>query len=133
MTKRAAEQGSELVRRLLAFARRQKLEPQAVDLEKVLRDLVWDLLTHTLGGLVNIEWKSSDKSWNAFADQAQLELALVNLIMMRDAMPWVALSPSELRTASWRTKIGPAWLAATMCSFRLETRAPGSLQTGLRR
>ena len=32
MTKRAAEQGSELVRRLLAFARRQKLEPQSVDL-----------------------------------------------------------------------------------------------------
>ena len=87
MTRRAAEQGSELVRRLLAFARRQKLEPQAIDLER-LRDAVWDLLTHTLGGLVNIEWQSSDKSWNAFADQAQLELALVNLIInARDAMP----------------------------------------------
>ena len=56
MTKRAAEQGSELVRRLLAFARRQKLEPQPVDLG-ALQEAVWDLLTHTLGGLVNIEWK----------------------------------------------------------------------------
>ena len=88
MTKRAAEQGSELVRRLLAFARRQKLEPHAVDLA-TLQEAVWDLLTHTLGGLVNIEWKAGERAvWNAFADQAQLELALVNLIInARDAMP----------------------------------------------
>jgi signal transduction histidine kinase len=87
MTKRAAEQGSELVRRLLAFARRQKLEPQQVDLTK-LQESVWDLLTHTLGGLVNIEWCASEDVWNAYADQAQLELALVNLIInARDAMP----------------------------------------------
>jgi PAS domain S-box-containing protein len=87
MTKRAAEQGSELVRRLLAFARRQKLEPQSIELHS-LRDAVSDLLTHTLGGLVNIEWEIEEPIWNAFADQAQLELALVNLIInARDAMP----------------------------------------------
>ncbi|HEU5068452.1 MAG TPA: response regulator [Sphingomicrobium sp.] len=87
MTKRAAEQGSELVRRLLAFARRQKLEPQSINIES-LRDAVSDLLTHTLGGLVDIEWQITDDAWNAFADQAQLELALVNLIInARDAMP----------------------------------------------
>ena len=86
MTKRAAEQGSELVRRLLAFARRQKLEPHAIDLAS-LREAVSDLLTHTLGGLVNIEWQV-DRTWHAFADQAQLELALLNLIInARDAMP----------------------------------------------
>jgi CheY-like chemotaxis protein len=87
MTKRAAEQGSELVRRLLAFARRQKLEPQSIDFA-ALQEAVWDLLTHTLGGLVEIEWRPSSRLWNAFADQAQLELALVNLIInARDAMP----------------------------------------------
>jgi PAS domain S-box-containing protein len=87
MTKRAAEQGSELVRRLLAFARRQKLEPQSINIDS-LRDAVSDLLTHTLGGLVDIEWQITDGAWNAFADQAQLELALVNLIInARDAMP----------------------------------------------
>ena len=43
MTKRAAEQGSELVRRLLAFARRQKLEPHAIPLAS-LQETVVDLL-----------------------------------------------------------------------------------------
>src|SRR3954447_27040849 len=87
MTKRAAEQGSELVRRLLAFARRQKLEPQPIEID-ALREAVSDLLTHTLGGLVSIEWQTPDDPWNAFADQAQLELAMVNLIInARDAMP----------------------------------------------
>jgi signal transduction histidine kinase len=87
MTKRAAEQGSELVRRLLAFARRQRLEPQPIDLGS-LKDAVSDLLTHTLGGLIRIEWRFEKKIRKAFADQAQLELALINLIInARDAMP----------------------------------------------
>ncbi len=87
MTKRAAEQGSDLVRRLLAFARRQKLEPRPVRLES-LRQAVSDLLTHTLGGLVKIDWEIAEGVSEAFVDQAQLELALVNLIInARDAMP----------------------------------------------
>ena len=87
MTRRAAEQGSELVKRLLAFARRQRLEPHPVNLAS-LREVMSGLLTHTLGGLVTVEWKIRRGVWNAFADQTQLELALVNLIInSRDAMP----------------------------------------------
>jgi PAS domain S-box-containing protein len=102
MTRRAAEQGTELVRRLLAFARRQQLEPRAVDIE-ALRDAVSDLLTHTLGGLVAFEWKIDNGIWSVFADQAQLELALVNLIInARDAMPdgGTVVVRAENRTAA---------------------------------
>jgi PAS domain S-box-containing protein len=87
MTKRAAEQGSELVRQLLAFARRQRLQPDPVELS-ALREAVSNLLAHTLGGLVNLEWKVAKNVWTVFADRAQLELAVVNLIInARDAMP----------------------------------------------
>ena len=87
MTRRAAEQGSELVGRLLAFARRQQLEPAAIEIE-ALSAAVTDLLSHTLGGLVELEWRIDEGLWRTFADQSQLELALMNLIInARDAMP----------------------------------------------
>ena len=87
MTRHAAEQGSELVGRLLAFARRQQLQPASVDVGH-LSIRVTDLLTHTLGGLVQLDWTTQDDIWCAYADETQLELALMNLIInARDAMP----------------------------------------------
>ncbi len=87
MTKRAAEQGSELVRRLLVFARRQQLQPTPIDLAS-LHQGVDDLLKHTLGGLVELAWDIESEPWPPYADQSQLELAMMNLVInARDALP----------------------------------------------
>ncbi|WP_431850039.1 response regulator [Allosphingosinicella sp.] len=87
MTRHAAEQGSELVSRLLAFARRQKLEPARVDVARLAKT-TRELLAHTLGGLVQLDWEPDESIWCLYADEAQLELALMNLIInARDAMP----------------------------------------------
>src|SRR5436190_1157274 len=87
LTRRAAEQGSDLVGRLLAFARRQQLAPAEIDVGKLWAS-VTDLLAHTLGGLVQLEWNAEEKVGRAYADSAQLELALVNLIInARVALP----------------------------------------------
>src|SRR5204862_6521381 len=60
LTRRAAEQGSDLVGRLLAFARRQQLAPAEIDVGKLWAS-VTDLLAHTLGGLVQLEWNAEEK------------------------------------------------------------------------
>ena len=87
MTRHAAEQGAELVRRLLAFSRRQQLQPSVVRLPDLPKSMD-DLLSHTLGGLVRVDWRIADPLWPAFVDPSQLELALMNLVInARDAMP----------------------------------------------
>ena len=83
----AAEQGAELIRRMMAFARKQELSPTSVE-PASLCDSVAGLVEHTLGGTVQVEWNCAPDVPNIYADRSQLELALVNLIINgRDAMP----------------------------------------------
>jgi CheY-like chemotaxis protein len=83
----AAESGAELVRRLMAFARKQDLTPTAVAPRELCKS-VSGLVEHTLGGLVTVEWEVRETDLQLFVDSAQLELALVNLLInARDAMP----------------------------------------------
>jgi signal transduction histidine kinase len=86
-TRHAAEQGAELIRRMLAFSRRQQLQPKVVRMQD-LRSTMEGLVGHVLGGLVRLEWGLDDTVWPAFVDSSQLELGLMNLILnARDAMP----------------------------------------------
>jgi nitrogen-specific signal transduction histidine kinase len=83
----ASARGAELVRRLLAFARMQHLEPEAIDLNARLPDIL-SLLERTLGENVNVRTKPARDLWPATVDPTQVDDAIVNLaINARDAMP----------------------------------------------
>jgi signal transduction histidine kinase/CheY-like chemotaxis protein len=83
----AAGRGSQLVRRLLAFSRRQPLAPVLVDLNKIVQGM-GGLLRATLGRKIKVETKLEAKLWPARIDPVQIEHVILNLaINARDAMP----------------------------------------------
>jgi PAS domain S-box-containing protein len=83
----AALRGAELTRRLLAFARRQPLQPKVVDVNELIEG-VSKLLVRTLGTNVEISLKPTTGAWPVVVDPVQLEACLVNLAAnARDAMP----------------------------------------------
>ncbi|MDZ7668164.1 MAG: PAS domain S-box protein [Gammaproteobacteria bacterium] len=87
MTRSAAERGADLTRRLLAFARRQALDPAATDVNELLSGM-YDLLHRTLGEHIHIELHPASNLWQAMVDAPQLESAVLNLCLnARDAMP----------------------------------------------
>ena len=83
----AAERGARLVDQLLAFSRRQQLEPETVNLNTLITGMT-DLLQRTLGAGIAIRTDLESDPWAATVDRNQLELAILNLaINARDAMP----------------------------------------------
>jgi signal transduction histidine kinase/ActR/RegA family two-component response regulator len=83
----AAERGAKLTAQLLAFSRRQRLDPQSVDLNDALASMS-DLLQSSLGGSVEIKTNFRAGVWPAFVDPTQIELVVLNLaINARDASP----------------------------------------------
>jgi signal transduction histidine kinase len=83
----AAERGAALTQRLLAFARRQELKPEAVDVGRLIVGMR-DLLGRALGPSVEITQDIPARLPPAQVDSNQLELALLNLaVNSRDAMP----------------------------------------------
>ncbi|WP_315760037.1 MHYT domain-containing protein [Sphingomonas sp. Y38-1Y] len=82
-----ARRGASLTQRLLAFARRQDLQPESVDVPELVGGLS-EMLARTLGPLVRIETHFAPRLPLAMADPHQLELALLNMaVNARDAMP----------------------------------------------
>ncbi len=84
---RTIERGSELTSRLLAFARRQPLDPQPVDVAHLACEM-GKLLQRTFGAHYDIRIRNGRTTWPALIDAGQLENAILNLcINARDAMP----------------------------------------------
>ncbi|MDP9602674.1 UNVERIFIED_ORG: PAS domain S-box-containing protein [Variovorax paradoxus] len=84
---RATRRGAELTGKLLAFSRRQMLQPSAVDTRALLHSLA-DMLRRTLDQRIRIEIDTAPGCPPVVADPGQLESALLNIaINARDAMP----------------------------------------------
>jgi signal transduction histidine kinase/DNA-binding response OmpR family regulator/DNA-directed RNA polymerase subunit K/omega len=81
-----AQRAAQLTSRLLAFSRRQPLDPKPLDLNLMVRDMT-ELLHRTLGETIELEGILSPRLWSAEVDQNQLESAIINLaVNARDAM-----------------------------------------------
>jgi len=84
---RAAERGVALIQRLLAFARKQRLDARSVDLGALVGGIE-ELLQRTVGPAINLEISTDADLAPAHVDANQVELAILNLaINARDAMP----------------------------------------------
>lgn len=83
----SAERAAALTHRLLAFARRQPLDPQPIDVPEVLQSVA-QLVTHALPEKINLRLSIANDLPPAHADCNQLENAVLNLaVNARDAMP----------------------------------------------
>jgi signal transduction histidine kinase len=81
-----ARRAAALTTRLLAFSRRQALEPRVLDLNALVGGMS-EMLRRTIGETIHIETVLSGGLWRVFADPAQVESTLVNLVVnARDSM-----------------------------------------------
>jgi len=85
--KSAVRRAASLTERLLAFSRRQTLDPKPVNVNGLVNGML-DLITRSVGPTIAIEAVGAAGLWTVHADASQLENALLNLcINSRDAMP----------------------------------------------
>lgn len=81
-----AQRGATLTQRMLAFARRQELDPQPVDVGDLIRNMS-DLLSRMLGARINVDTQFPLILRPVLVDMSQLEMAVMNLVInARDAM-----------------------------------------------
>ncbi|BEV45496.1 PAS domain S-box protein [Afipia carboxidovorans] len=107
-----ARRGATLTQRMLAFARRQDLVQEAIDIPALVRGMT-DLLQRSLGPTINIQTQFPLVMAPAFADFNQLEMALLNLAMnARDEMPKggevIISAREETITENNRLRLPPA-------------------------
>ena len=87
MIEEAAARGGDLTHRLLAFARKQPLQPCEVDVNSLVMEAA-NLLRPTLGERIEVHMKLAGDAWPALIDPSQLTNAILNLSLnARDAMP----------------------------------------------
>ena len=99
----ATERGAKLTSQLLAFSRRQRLEPKPFDVNEALENMS-NLLQSTLGGGISINTLFRPEIWHALADPSQIELVVLNLVInARDAMD----DRGNVTVETANAKVGP--------------------------
>jgi len=99
----ATERGAQLTSQLLAFSRRQRLEPKPFGVNEALENM-HNLLQSTLGGGIGINTVLRPGTWDALADPAQIELVVLNLVInARDAME----DRGDVTIETANAKVGP--------------------------
>jgi signal transduction histidine kinase/ActR/RegA family two-component response regulator len=112
----SAQRASALTQRLLAFARRQPLDPKMVDANRLIAGME-DLLRRTLGPGIALEMVLAGGLWPTMSDPNQLESAILNLaINARDAMP---------EGGSLTIETGNAFLDDSYCRAQADEVRPG--------
>lgn len=114
----AADRARTLVQRLLAFARRQVLDPRAVHIASLVQGLN-ELIHHSIGSGIDLAVDVPDDLPAARVDPHQLELALLNLVVnARDAMPGGAFCASPPMRSTWAPATPAACGTASTCAWR---------------
>jgi PAS domain S-box-containing protein len=115
MTVTAAERGSGLTRRLLAFASQQSLDPKALDVNVLILGMK-GMLVRTLSANIDVKYNLGENLWTVKVDPGQLENAILNLVInSRDALPNggnIVVTTSNI-TADDRQNIHLSGLAST--------------------
>jgi signal transduction histidine kinase/CheY-like chemotaxis protein len=124
----AAERGAQLTSQLLAFSRRQRLQPAALNANDVISGM-GDMLGRTIGPHIRIETRLDPHLWNALVDRTQIEVILLNLALNgRDAMP----SGGKLTIATANLDHVPHALAGELPPGEYVTIAVSDTGTGMK-
>ncbi len=108
--RQAAERATTLTQQLLAFARKQRLDGRAVNLNTLIEGM-GEMVARSVGEAVKVELDLAEDLWNCRVDPTQAEVAILNvLINARDAMPeggTVRISTENSEIAARGREIGP--------------------------
>jgi two-component system NtrC family sensor kinase len=121
----ATQRGESLTRQLLAFSRRQMLQPSVIDLAERLPALK-DMLSRSLRGDIEIRVLVSKRACRVKVDASELELALLNLAFnARDAMPSGGTLTIAAKPVVLRGKAGKEGLSGEFIAIRVADTGEG--------
>jgi PAS domain S-box-containing protein len=110
--KEAVDRAASLTRQLLAFSRKQVLQPKVLDLSSVVRD-VTKMLHRLLGKGIQVDLMATPSLWRVKVDQGQMEQVILNLALnARDAMPHGGKLSIETRNQEVKEAGEPATVKA---------------------